>query len=53
MTEMLEPQPGESVYDPTCGTGGSVFALVCHTPAPKQKKEWRNVKFVRAGAPIS
>ncbi|MGW3421347.1 type I restriction-modification system subunit M [Streptomyces phaeochromogenes] len=22
MTRMLRPQPGESVYDPTCGTGG-------------------------------
>jgi type I restriction-modification system DNA methylase subunit len=23
MTQMLDPQPGESVYDPTCGTGGT------------------------------
>jgi type I restriction enzyme M protein len=22
MTEMLDVQPGESVYDPTCGSGG-------------------------------
>src|SRR5713101_4556202 len=22
MAQMLEPQPGESIYDPTCGTGG-------------------------------
>jgi type I restriction enzyme M protein len=22
MTRMLQPEPGESVYDPTCGTGG-------------------------------
>ncbi len=24
MVKMLDPQPGESVYDPTCGTGGHV-----------------------------
>ncbi len=22
MTQMLKPQPGERIYDPTCGTGG-------------------------------
>lgn len=22
MTRLLDPQPGESIYDPTCGTGG-------------------------------
>ena len=26
MTMMLEPQPGESVYDPTCGTGGMLIS---------------------------
>ena len=45
MTEMLNVQPGESVYDPTCGTGSHV-ALVCDTPALRQKKEWRNVKLL-------
>ena len=26
MTELLEPQPGESIYDPTCGTGGMLLS---------------------------
>ena len=26
MTQMLEPQPGESIYDPTCGTGGMLIS---------------------------
>ncbi len=48
MTEMLDVQPGESVYDPTCGTGGMLLSCVTHLR--RQKKEWRNVKPVRAGA---
>jgi type I restriction enzyme M protein len=27
MTEMLRPQPGESIYDPTCGSGGMLLVL--------------------------
>ena len=26
MTRMLEPHPGESIYDPTCGTGGMLIS---------------------------
>jgi type I restriction enzyme M protein len=26
MAQMLEPQPGESIYDPTCGTGGMLIS---------------------------
>lgn len=43
MTEMLDVQPGESVYDPTCGSGGMLLSCVTHLR--KQKKEWRNVKL--------
>ena len=43
MTEMLDVQPGESVYDPTCGSGGMLLSCVTHLQ--KQKKEWRNVKL--------
>ena len=43
MTEMLDVQPGESVYDPTCGTGGMLLSCVTHLR--RQKKEWRNVKL--------
>ena len=43
MTEMLDVQPGESVYDPTCGSGGMLLSCVTHLR--KQKKESRNVKL--------
>ncbi len=43
MTEMLDVQPGESVYDPTCGTGGMLLSCVTHLR--RQKKEWRNMKL--------
>jgi type I restriction enzyme M protein len=43
MTEMLDVQPGESVYDPTCGSGGMLLSCVSHLR--KQGKEWRNVKL--------
>ena len=28
MAQMLEPQPGESIYDPTCGTGGMLISCL-------------------------
>jgi len=43
MTEMLEPQPGESIYDPTCGSGGMLLSCIMHLR--RQKKEWRNVRL--------
>jgi len=43
MTEMLDVQPGESVYDPTCGSGGMLLSCIAHLR--HQKKEWRNVKL--------
>jgi type I restriction enzyme M protein len=43
MTEMLDVQPGESVYDPTCGSGGMLLSCIAHLRA--QKKEWRNVRL--------
>jgi N-6 DNA methylase len=33
MTTMLQPQPGESIYDPTCGSGGMLLSAIAH-PAP-------------------
>ena len=41
MTLMLEPQPGESVYDPTCGTGGMLISTAAELK--RQGKEWRNL----------
>lgn len=43
MTEMLEPQPGESIYDPTCGSGGMLLSCIAHLR--RQVKEWRNVRL--------
>ncbi len=43
MTELLEPQPGESIYDPTCGSGGMLLSCITHLR--RQGKEWRNVKL--------
>jgi type I restriction enzyme M protein len=43
MTEMLDVQPGESVYDPTCGSGGMLLSCVAHLR--NRNKEWRNVKL--------
>ena len=43
MTMMLEPQPGESVYDPTCGTGGMLISTAAELK--RQGKEWRNLRL--------
>lgn len=43
MTLMLDPQPGESVYDPTCGSGGML--LSCVAELRRQGKEYRTLKL--------
>jgi type I restriction enzyme M protein len=43
MTEMLDVQPSESVYDPTCGSGGMLLSCITHLR--RLKKEWRNVRL--------
>ena len=43
MTEMLKPQSGESIYDPTCGSAGMLISAIAYLKA--QGKEWRNVKI--------
>lgn len=43
MTLIMDPQPGESVYDPTCGSGGLLLNCVNHL---KDKgKEYRTLKL--------
>lgn len=43
MTEMLDPQPGESIYDPACGSAGMLISTIAYL---KEKgHEWRNVKL--------
>jgi type I restriction enzyme M protein len=43
MTEMLKPQPGESIYDPTCGSGGMLLSCITHLR--RQGQEWRNARL--------
>lgn len=43
MTEMLKPQPGESIYDPTCGSAGMLISAVAYLK--QQNKEWRNLSI--------
>ena len=43
MTKILEPQPGESVYDPTCGTGGMLIS--CAVELKNQGREFRSLKL--------
>jgi type I restriction enzyme M protein len=39
LVEMLDPQPGESVYDPACGSGGMLIVSYKHVEDNKGKKE--------------
>lgn len=43
MTRMLQPQPGESVYDPTCGTGGMLIS--CADEVRRNGKEHRTLRL--------
>lgn len=43
MAELLEPQPGESIYDPTCGSAGMLVSSIAYLKA--RHKEWRNVSL--------
>jgi type I restriction enzyme M protein len=44
MTLVLDPQPGEAVYDPTCGTGGMLVSAAVEIK--RQGREHRNLKLV-------
>lgn len=43
MTMIMDPQPGESVYDPTCGSGG--LLLNCALYLRDEGKEYRTLKL--------
>lgn len=43
MTKIMNPQPGESVYDPTCGSGG--LLLNCALHLRDEGKEYRSLKL--------
>ena len=43
MTLIMDPKPGESIYDPTCGSGG--LLLNCALHLKEQGKEYRTLKL--------
>lgn len=43
MTMIMNPQPGESVYDPTCGSGG--LLLNCALHLKDEGKEYRTLRL--------
>ena len=43
MTLLVDPQPGESIYDPTCGSGGMLLSAVAELR--RQGREFRNLRL--------
>ena len=43
MTELLQPKPGESIYDPTCGSAGMLISSVAYLR--DHGEEWRSVRL--------
>lgn len=43
MTEMLDPRPGEAIYDPTCGSAGILLSAAAHLK--RRNKEWRTLRL--------
>ena len=43
MTMVMNPQPGESIYDPTCGSGGLLLNCALHLKS--ESKEYRSLKL--------
>ena len=43
MTMIMDPQPGESVYDPTCGSGG--LLLNCALHMKEEGREYRTLRL--------
>jgi len=43
MTQITNPEPGESIYDPTCGSGGILLSSALHLK--EQGKEYRTLKL--------
>lgn len=43
MAEMLDAKPGDSIYDPTCGTGGML--LITATHLKEKGEEYRSLKL--------
>lgn len=43
MVQMLEPKPGEKIYDPTCGTGGMLISAL--NQVKRKRGEYRTLKL--------
>ena len=43
MAQMLEPKPGEKIYDPTCGTGGMLISAL--DEVKRKGGEYRTLKL--------
>jgi type I restriction enzyme M protein len=43
MAEILDPKPGETIYDPTCGSAGMLISAIAVLKG--KHDEWRNVKL--------
>jgi type I restriction enzyme M protein len=43
MVRMLEPKPGERIYDPTCGTGGMLISALAEVK--RKRGEHRTIKL--------
>lgn len=43
MVNILDPKEGESIYDPTCGSGGMLLSCIAHLR--RHGQEWRNVRL--------
>jgi type I restriction enzyme M protein len=43
MTQLLDPRPGESIYDPTCGTGGMLLSALAEVK--RSGGEYRTLKL--------
>ena len=43
MTELLKPESGEAIYDPTCGSAGMLISSIAYLK--QHGKEWRNVSL--------
>ena len=44
MVQILEPKPGESIYDPTCGTGGMLISAL--DEVKRKGGEYRTLKLL-------
>jgi len=47
LVNFLDPQEGETVYDPACGTGGMLIEVVHHVPVAPTRGRQHDARAVR------